>query len=265
MKTILRRDFVAGTLAATAGVALSAAAAEVPAGNGSAREYYELRYYHFRRGPMALRADDYFKNALIPACARAGCGPVGVFNVTIGPENPAAFVLIPHSSAEALISLKDHFANDADYLKDGAEFIKAPATDPSYLGIDSQLLHAFEGVPKIELPKKEPRIFELRTYHSHSQLAHRKKVEMFNTGELAIFRQVGLTPVFFGQNLAGQGLPSLTYMLTFPNLAARDKAFGAFRADPEWDKLRNTPGFTDAEIVTSIANTILAPAAYSQI
>jgi hypothetical protein len=54
-------------------------------------------------------------------------------------------------------------------------------------------------------------------------------------------------------------------MLTFPDLAARDKAFGLFRADPEWDKLRNTPGFTDAEIVTSISNTFLAPAAYSQI
>ena len=39
----------------------------------------------------------------------------------------------------------------------------------------------------------------------------------------------------------------------------------AFRADPEWEKLRSTPGYTDAEIVTDINNLILAPTAYSQV
>jgi hypothetical protein len=260
-----RRSFIAGTMAATAGVALSAQGAEAPAAKDNNREYYELRYYHFRRGPMAKRADDYFKNALIPACERAGCGPIGVFNVAIGPEAPAAWVVIPHASAEALLTLKDRFADDGEYQKAGQEFIKAPATDPSYVSTDSWLLHAFAGIPTLEVPKKEPRIFELRTYHSHSLSAHRKKVEMFNTGEIAIFRRAGMTPVFFGSNVLGQGLPSLTYLLTFSDLAERDKAFGRFRSDPEWDKLKNTPGFTDAEIVTYISNTVLSPAAYSQI
>jgi len=57
----------------------------------------------------------------------------------------------------------------------------------------------------------------------------------------------------------------LTYMLTFPDLAAREKNFAAFRADPEWAKLKETPGYTDAEIVTDINNQILAPTAYSQV
>ena len=45
-------------------------------------------------------------------------------------------------------------------------------------------------------------------------------------GELAIFRRTGLRPVFFGNNLIGDRLPSFTYMLTFDDMAAREKNWG---------------------------------------
>jgi hypothetical protein len=103
-------------------------------------------------------------------------------------------------------------------------------------------------------------------YRSPSKSAGQKKIEMFDTGgEIAIFRRLGLTPVFFAQTLTGSHLPSLTYMLTFPDLATREKNWNAFRSDPEWKKLSTTPGYTDAEIVVDIENQILAPTAYSQI
>ena len=90
---------------------------------------------------------------------------------------------------------------------------------------------AIEGVPKLEVPagvaEKKPRIFELRTYESHSKSANKKKIEMFNTGELGIFRRTGLQPVFFGETLIGTKMPNLTYMLTFENMAAHDKNWGA--------------------------------------
>ncbi len=65
--------------------------------------------------------------------------------------------------------------------------------------------------------------------------------------------------------MTGEGLPSLTYLLTFPDLATRERNWNTFRGDPEWKKLSTTPGFTDPEIVSSISSVILAPAAYSQI
>ena len=41
-------------------------------------------------------------------------------------------------------------------------------------------------------------MFELRTYESHNERAHRAKVKMFaEMGEIEIFRASGLTPVFF--------------------------------------------------------------------
>jgi len=54
-------------------------------------------------------------------------------------------------------------------------------------------------------------------------------------------------------------------MLTYDDMAAREKNWAAFAADPEWKKLSTTPGFTDPEIVSSISNTFLRPAPYSQI
>ena len=104
-----------------------------------------------------------------------------------------------------------------------------------------------------------------RTYESHSERAGNKKVEMFNIGEIEIFRRSGLTPVFFGQTVIGAKLPNLTYMLTYSNMAGHDSSWQKFIADPDWKKLSKTPGFTDPEIVSNITKVFLKPTTYSQI
>jgi hypothetical protein len=136
--------------------------------------------------------------------------------------------------------------------------------------IDSSLLEAFENIPRLEKPAaggdRKTRLFELRTYESPSEPGHARKMEMFTRkGELEIFRRTGLTPVLFGKTLIGPRLPSFSYMLTFPDWNARDKAWAAFRADPEWQKLKAQPGYSDAEILSNITDILLRPTAYSQI
>ena len=121
-------------------------------------------------------------------------------------------------------------------------------------------------MPRLVKPDtSKPRLLNLRTYESHNERSGQKKIEMFNKAELAIFRNVGLTPVFFGESLIGSALPNLTYMLTFPDEAGRSAAWGRFGADPEWRKLRAMPEYADKEIVSRITNRILVPAAYSEI
>jgi hypothetical protein len=71
--------------------------------------------------------------------------------------------------------------------------------------------------------------------------------------------------VLFGKTIAGRNMPSLTYMLGYDDLAARDKLWKAFSSDPEWQKLRSTPGLSDAEIVSNISNTLLRPLPFSMI
>jgi hypothetical protein len=106
---------------------------------------------------------------------------------------------------------------------------------------------------------------QLRIYESHSEMAGAKKVEMFNRGEIGIFKRVGLTPVFFGETILGQRRPNLTYLLVFDDKAALDKAWNAFRGDPEWAKLKAIPEYADKRIVSKITNILLVPASCSQI
>jgi hypothetical protein len=233
------------------------------------REYYELRIYHLRRGPNVKLMDDFIAQALLPALKRLTVGPVGVFNTLIGPVNPTLYMLIPYKSLEAFATMGERLGADAEFQKAGSPVINAPAVDPVYARMESSLMIAFETMPQIEVPpaaaEHRGRIFELRTYESHSKKANATKIRMFNQGEISIFRRTGLRAVFFGETLVGERLPNLTYMLTFENAAQREKNWATFVADPEWKKLSTTPGYTDAEIVSNITNVLLAPAAYSEI
>ena len=262
-----RRDFIKYAAGATsvAGAFSLLGQTNAQEKEESGRELYELRKYYLRRGPMQKLFDDYYREAAIPALNRAGIKNVGVFFVSVGPDSPCAYVLIPYKNISDLLKVHLHLNEDKEYQKAGSEFINAPPTSPAYIRFESSLMIAFEGMPKLEVPAMKSRIFELRIYESHSMKAHLKKIEMFNTGEIALFRRTGLQPVFFGQTLVGSRLPNLTYMLVFENMATRDKNWGVFASDPEWKKMSSTPGFTDPEIVSNITNIFLRPAGYSQI
>jgi len=265
-----RREFLQSSLAiAGGGAVVSSLAASADEPDAAQRQFYELRLYHLRRGPQTDLFDKFYRDAAIPALNRAGIANVGVFNVMVGPDSPTMYVLLTHPSLESVATLHKRVQADPEYQTAGAEFINAPASNPSYMRVDSSLMAAFEGMPKLEAPSfpdgGKSRLFELRTYESHSWKAHGKKIEMFNRGEISIFKRTGLPPVFFGQTLIGSRMPNLTYMLGFENAEARDKGWSTFAADAEWQKLRTTPGYTDAEIVSDISNVLLRPTAYSQI
>jgi hypothetical protein len=265
-----RRTFLKSTAAlGFAGLLTTPAIADTGAKPAPAREYYELRRYQFRRGPMVKRFEDYVANAALPAMGRLGIGPVGVFTQQGGADTPATYVLIPFSSLNDFAAVGERLRADAEYQKAGAEYINTPAGDPPYLRYESSLLVAFSGVPKLEVPAQKTagksRVFELRTYESHSKKANKKKIEMFNEGELALFRRHGLAPVFFGETVIGPRQPNLTYLLAFDDMAAKDKSWAAFASDPEWKKMSSTPGFTDPEIVTNISSVFLRPLGCSQI
>jgi hypothetical protein len=272
-----RRDFVSAAMA-TGGAWLAAGAgASATQGTGSGRaaerpaEFYELRRYRLRRGPAQGIVDTYLRTAALPAWQRAGVGPIGVFTVMIGADSPTFHVLLVHKTLDSIATLAERLAADAEYEKAAAPYVNAEATAPAFVRIESSIMRPFETVPKLELPfgggeaGRRSRIFELRTYESHSEKASKKKIEMFNQGEIALFRKAGLRPVFFGETLVGGNMPNLTYLLVYEDMAARDKAWSAFGADPEWRKLSTTPGYTDPEIVMSISNTYLRPTGYSQI
>jgi len=108
-------------------------------------------------------------------------------------------------------------------------------------------------------------VFELRTYESNDPFTLRRKIGMFNGGEMQIFQRLGMNPVFFGEALVGDRMPHLTYMLAFDDLAARERLWKAFGADAEWAKLRSQPGLGDPDIVSNISNSLLQASDFSDI
>ncbi len=267
-----RRSFLASSLAASA-LGVNASSSRLRASQGSAagegRDYHELRRYQLFRGPQVKLADDFFRQALVPALNRLGINPVGVFNIEIGPGSPAVYVLMPSTSLETLVTAEFRLNNDADYVAAGKAFLNASAAQPPFVRIESSLLVAFEGKPRLKAPpaaaEHRPRMFELRTYESPTIQDHLRKVEMFNSGEFEVFEKAGFWPVFYGDTLVGSRLPNLTYMLCFDDMADRAKKWDAFRSAPEWKKLSTSPRYAFEEIVSNITNTILTPAPYSQI
>jgi hypothetical protein len=258
-----RREFVAAAAAAAASPKrqLHKAAQSAP------RQYIEMRRYHLLPGKKQSAFIDNFGSAVIPALNRAGIAKVGAFTVVYGENAPTLVVVLPHPTLDSVVSLRDRVSNDADFARAGAAIINAPLSDPAFVRVDSTLLHAFEAMPAVEAPvgtgTNKARVYELRTYESHSGRAAGNKLRMFNAGEVPIFRRAGLTPVFFGETLVGANMPSLTYMLAFPDMTARDAAWGRFGQDPEWKTLSSDPQYQDN--VSAITDIILQPTAYSQL
>ena len=228
---------------------------------------YELRIYELRNDLHPARIQEFFKSAFLPACQRAGVGPVGCFTVVAGLQAPALVVLLDHASMAAMQACLGAMKADAVYAQACQAF--ECAAEMPYVRCDSTLLEAFEAHPKTEIPPfdatRPPRLFELRTYRSRSGTALASKLEMMNKEEIRIFRACGFAPVFFGAAIAGGRLPHLTYLSGFDNMAARDKAWDSFRVNADWLRIKATPGWTDPEVVCNVHSSFLLPTDYSQI
>jgi hypothetical protein len=260
-----RRTFVTSSLAAVAAATVEPATAQ----RQTARDYYELRVMTFQAPEARERYSRFLAEAYVPAAKRMGIREVGGFTVEGKPEDLRLFQLSSAHNVDALVSAPQRIEADAEFRKAGASVLDLPATDPPYAKMEVWLLHAFSGHPVLALPKEtagnQPRIFELRTYESHSKKANLKKIEMFDKGETGIFQRAGFQPVFFGETLAGPQVPNLTYMVTYPNMNDRNRFWQAFLADPEKARLFAIPEYADKLIVSKINSTLLRPTSWSQI
>jgi hypothetical protein len=269
LELMKRREFLKTSITATslAGLATlpEASGTAQPAGKGG-REFYELRVYRLKDGAEPALLHQFLEQAALPALNRLGLKPVGVFVEKAAPSR-AVYMLVPHGSSELVATSGLQVVLDADYVKTGAKHLELPKATPDFDRIDSWLLLAFAGMPKLQLPaycrERKPRLFELRTYESHSEVKGFKKVEMFNSGEIDAMREVGLGPIFYGQALIGANLPHLTYMTSGENEQEHKKHWDAFGKHPTWVKLKEDPQYADT--VSKITKWILVPTPYSQI
>jgi hypothetical protein len=103
---------------------------------------------------------------------------------------------------------------------------------------------------------KDSRCFELRTYTvregSSLDLLHSR----FRDHTIALFKKHGMTVVGFWQPVTRKD--QLIYLLAYRDGAARDAAWAAFGADPEWVKTR-----TEMQVSLQVDNVFMSATDYS--
>ena len=227
------------------------------------KQLVELRHYTFANAEQQKVMIDFLAKVAIPAWNRQKISPVGVFQMAEG-DSTDLYVMLPHPNLRSVTRSNSKFLADAQVKREGGSVMDTPMKKPVYKRIESSLLLGFDECPKVEVPtKKESRIFQLRIYESHNETKAKRKIEMFNKGEIETFRATGLDPVFFGEALVGTKIPNLTYMVGFDDAAAQKEAWNKFRVHPKWKEMSSDPYYKDT--VSNITNLVLKPADGSQI
>ena len=259
-----RREFLA---TGGAGLAALTAATALADDEPTGQEFIEVRKYTVKDAEKRAGLVAILDKALIPALNRQGIKPVGV----LVPVPTAAkyannvFVIIPHKTTATFASATAKLLADSQYMKDAAPIFATTSKDPVYTDCETFLLQGFPTMPTVEVPNLGPnRVFEWRLYRSFNIERNAAKIRMFDVGgELPLFREVGMNPIFFGNVLAGTRMPALLYMIGFPSMEAHGETWRTFGSHPKWQAIRVLPEYADT--ATEIDNVILTPSPGSQI
>lgn len=268
-----RRQFLKAALAATAASATNLRAA----GTESNRELYELRAYRLKPTATPDALDAYLEKAFLPALNRRGVKNVGVFSevdvdkkagTTKPKENTPIWVLIAHPTLDSFVNVSGDINTDPSVQSTGADYLDVMKATPAFDRIDVWLYRAFKGMPQMELPefskaRTPTRFFEMRDYESHSEKAALNKMAMFDNGEIPLMKELGMSPVFFGQGIAGPNLPHLRYITSGSDVAAHFAAWAKFGPSQVWQTMSADPQYKDN--TSKNTSRFLVPRPYSAI
>jgi hypothetical protein len=232
--------------------------------------FYQLVVYNFSGQSQEDRLDIYLKGAYLPALHRAGIKTVGVFKPVESDKDHGKkiYVLIPFNTIDQFVGLPALLKQDKRYKTEGKDYIEATFDNPPYDRIETTLMQAFKDMPQLFVPQHATppgnRVYEMRSYESATEELYNRKVHMFNEGgEIAIFEKLNFNAVFYGDVLSGSTMPNLIYMTTFPDMETRDKYWGRFRADPDWEVLKAIEYYQNT--VSKNNTYLLYPTDYSDI
>jgi hypothetical protein len=209
-----------------------------PAG-GPRTRFYLVEKFDLKQGDQPGRLDEFFSKLLLPALNKVHSGPKIYLDAQIAPHMPQKVAIYGFQSLQDIWDVQTKMMDNKEFARAAEEFEKGIAQ-----GAEQQtniLLEAADYSPEIEAPKqprKTGRIFELRVYHSPTYRQLKALHERFAGPEIRIFHRVGVHPILYSSTVIGPAMPNLVYLIPFDSLAEREKAWAAFGADPEWQKVR---------------------------
>ena len=161
--------------------------------------------------------NNYFENHFIPSLNQQGINNIGVFKEVSEDLPRKIYVFIPYADIKSYHKARLLMASNANY-SESIRIALSPVNKPIFNRYETSFYMAFDGMPKMVKPDDKNRFFELRTYESHSEDAYRRKVDMFNEGELELFDQLDFGSVFFGDKIAGERMPCFNLYASFRKL-----------------------------------------------
>jgi len=228
--------------------------------------FYVLETFELQQGAQVTRMHEYFSKVALPALQKVQYnGPVIYLESLVAPHMPQMVAVYGFPSLEGVGGLHSRILHDPELVKN---FEQWDSGDAPFERVSSALLEAADYSPEIVAPAeppKTPRLFELRVYHSPTWRQLKALHERFAGPEIQIFHRVGIFPILYTSTLIGPNIPNLTYLIPFDSLAAREKAWEAFGADPEWIKVRKESVEKHGQITSVIQISLFRATAYSPI
>jgi hypothetical protein len=265
---VSRRSFL---LKDAPGAALASAAvlgsASVGRGAEASGSPYLVEFVTFRlhMGAQVAAALAWLEKRALPLWQKHRFGPVGVFTVDIGTDIPAVVFIRIYASLADREGVWKSLAADPDWA---AAVTDLERDGPAFHREDSMLLVATPFSPPVKpaAPADPTRkVFELRIYESPTWKQLGYLHDRFAGGEIDLFHKSGIHPILYADTLIGPNQPNMAYLIPFESQAQREKAWAAFRDNPDWVKLRDESIRNGGEIVCNITNMILSPASFSMI
>lgn len=205
------------------------------AGQAADSRCFELRTYYAAPGKLdALQAR--FRDYTCKSFEKHGMTNIGYWLPLENPDNKLVYVLAFPSREAAAASWKAFIA-DPDrqtYFKKTEENGKLVAK------IESVYMKATDFSPEVKVCAADsPRTFEMRTYKA-SEKNLPNLLARFRNHTCGLFARHGITNIaYWTPTDAKQGADdTLIYIVAHKSKEAGEAAFTAFRADPEWIKVK---------------------------
>lgn len=226
----------------------------------SNNRYYELRVYYCMPGRLDALLER-FQNHTLKLFEKHGMENVGYWVPTNNEKNALYYVLAFPDRASRDASFKS-FVADPEWKKVAA---KSEESGKIVESIVSVFMKGADILPVINASVQSPeRSFELRTYTcfpgKYPDIANR-----FKNHTVKLFEKHGMQNIAYFTSEEPEGTESkLVYLVAHQSETAAAASWAAFRADPEWIKVKEEsekPG----KIVEKVESVYMKPVAFSKI
>ena len=225
-------------------------------------------------GEQTRRMMKWLENGLWPIYQKHGFDPRFLIQQRNRyPALPTALIVIHLLSRTDMETMWGKLNSDPDYAGVVAE-IEEESRQPAFYRTESQLFarnilfaHRLPQRPPVSLAMNSMGCAAQRVKPTNHQLVRTALHDRFAPGRDQRFSQERrIHPILYADTVFGPNQPNMAYLIPFDSADHREKAWAAFRNDPDWIKIRDESIQRGGEIVREHHNHVsTSPTGFSMI